>query len=89
MSDRSHLEEISIRGLGIIDHSILEFSPGLNVLTGETGAGNISGEPFAQLESGPDSIRAYFDAPGSSSAGLITSVSSFSGTTTIFVKPAA
>ena len=39
VSDRSHLEEISIRGLGIIDQSILEFSTGLNVLTGETGAG--------------------------------------------------
>ncbi len=37
--ERSHLEEISIRGLGIIDHSVLEFSTGLNVLTGETGAG--------------------------------------------------
>ena len=39
MSERSHLEEISIRGLGIIDQSTLTFSPGLNVLTGETGAG--------------------------------------------------
>ena len=39
MSDRSYLEEISIRGLGIIDQSNLELSKGLNVLTGETGAG--------------------------------------------------
>lgn len=39
MSDRSYLEEISIRNLGIIDSSSLELSKGLNVLTGETGAG--------------------------------------------------
>ena len=39
MSDRSFLEEISIRNLGIIEESHLEFGPGLNVLTGETGAG--------------------------------------------------
>ena len=39
MSDRSILEEISIRNLGIIEESHLELSPGLNVLTGETGAG--------------------------------------------------
>lgn len=39
MSDRSYLEEISIKNLGIIEQSNLEFGPGLNVLTGETGAG--------------------------------------------------
>ena len=39
MSERSYLEEISIRSLGIIDQSTLEFGKGLNVLTGETGAG--------------------------------------------------
>ena len=39
MSERSNLEEISIRNLGIIDQATLEFGPGLNVLTGETGAG--------------------------------------------------
>ena len=39
MSDRSYLEEISIRNLGIIDQSELELGSGLNVLTGETGAG--------------------------------------------------
>jgi DNA repair protein RecN (Recombination protein N) len=39
VSDRSFLEEISIRNLGIIDSSSLELSKGLNVLTGETGAG--------------------------------------------------
>ena len=39
MSERTYLEEISIRNLGIIDHSTLELGSGLNVLTGETGAG--------------------------------------------------
>ena len=39
MSERTHLEEISIRNLGIIEESHLELSKGLNVLTGETGAG--------------------------------------------------
>jgi DNA repair protein RecN (Recombination protein N) len=39
VSDRTFLEEISIRNLGIIEESHLELSQGLNVLTGETGAG--------------------------------------------------
>ena len=39
MSDRSYLEEISIKNLGIIESSSLELGNGLNVLTGETGAG--------------------------------------------------
>ena len=39
MSERSYLEEISIRNLGIIKQSELELGRGLNVLTGETGAG--------------------------------------------------
>ena len=39
MSDRSYLEEIAIRNLGIIKESKLELGRGLNVLTGETGAG--------------------------------------------------
>ena len=39
MSDRTYLEEISIRNLGIIEESHLELGKGLNVLTGETGAG--------------------------------------------------
>lgn len=39
VSDRSFLEEISIRSIGVIDSASLEISPGLTVLTGETGAG--------------------------------------------------
>ena len=33
------LEEIRIRGLGVIDDAVLELGPGLTVVTGETGAG--------------------------------------------------
>jgi DNA repair protein RecN (Recombination protein N) len=33
------LEELHVTGLGVIDEASLELSPGLNVLTGETGAG--------------------------------------------------
>ncbi len=33
------LEEISIRNLGVIESAEIEFKPGFNVLTGETGAG--------------------------------------------------
>ncbi len=33
------LEEITIRNLGVIESAHIEFKPGLNVLTGETGAG--------------------------------------------------
>ncbi len=33
------LEDMRIRGLGVIDDAVLEFGPGLTVVTGETGAG--------------------------------------------------
>jgi DNA repair protein RecN (Recombination protein N) len=33
------IEELRIRSLGVIDDAVLEFDPGLTVLTGETGAG--------------------------------------------------
>lgn len=36
---RTRLEEVSIRGLGVIENATVEFKPGLNVITGETGAG--------------------------------------------------
>lgn len=38
-ASRTRLEEINIRGLGVIDQALVEFTPGLNVITGETGAG--------------------------------------------------
>ena len=33
------IEELRIRGLGVIDEAVVPFAPGLTVLTGETGAG--------------------------------------------------
>ncbi len=33
------LEEVRIKSLGVIEDAVLEFSPGFNVVTGETGAG--------------------------------------------------
>lgn len=33
------LTELRISGLGVIDEAVADFSPGLSVLTGETGAG--------------------------------------------------
>src|SRR6266508_2660799 len=33
------LEELRIRGLGVIDDAVLPLGPGLTVVTGETGAG--------------------------------------------------
>jgi DNA repair protein RecN (Recombination protein N) len=33
------LEEMHLRGLGVIDDAVMEFGPGLTVVTGETGAG--------------------------------------------------
>ena len=38
-SRNAMLEEITIRGIGVIEEASVEFSPGLNVITGETGAG--------------------------------------------------
>ncbi|NCW46669.1 MAG: DNA repair protein RecN [Actinobacteria bacterium] len=39
LEGRTRLEEVSIKGLGVIDNATIEFAPGLNVITGETGAG--------------------------------------------------
>jgi len=39
VSDRTFLEEISIRSIGVIEQSTLEIAQGLTVLSGETGAG--------------------------------------------------
>ena len=39
VSERTFLEEITIRSIGVIDQSTLEISKGLTVLSGETGAG--------------------------------------------------
>ena len=39
MSERTFLEELSIRSIGVIEQSTIEISKGLTVLSGETGAG--------------------------------------------------
>lgn len=39
MSERTFLDEISIRSIGVIESATLEISKGLTVLSGETGAG--------------------------------------------------
>ena len=39
MSERTFLEEIHIKNIGVITGAALEFNKGLTVLTGETGAG--------------------------------------------------
>src|SRR5213079_968764 len=36
---RAVLDELRIRGLGVIDEAMLPLGPGLTVVTGETGAG--------------------------------------------------
>ena len=37
--EKSQLNELKIQSLGVIESAAIEFGPGLNVLTGETGAG--------------------------------------------------
>ena len=55
------LEEISIRGLGVIENATVQLKPGLNVLTGETGAGKTMVITALSLvlggKSDPDLIR--------------------------------
>ena len=83
MSERTYLEEISIRNLGIIEESHLELGSGLNVLTGETGAGKtmiltalnlvLGGKSDSSLvRSGSDRLTttATFASPAQTPAGL-------------------
>src|SRR6478609_2838500 len=73
------LRFLSIRNLAVIDRLELEFEPGLNVLTGETGAGKsilvgavgllVGGRASAELvRTGEDtaSVQAVFDKPDGS-----------------------
>jgi len=39
VSERTFLEEINIKNIGVITQATVEFNKGLTVLTGETGAG--------------------------------------------------
>src|SRR4029078_6570057 len=72
------LRFLSVRHLAVIDLAEVEFEPGLNVLTGETGAGKsilveaidllVGGRASADLvRTGEDhaTIQAIFDVPGS------------------------
>ena len=43
MSERTFLEEINIKNIGVITQATVEFNKGLTVLTGETGAGKNHG----------------------------------------------
>lgn len=62
---RSLLDEISIRNLGVIAEAAVEFAPGLNVITGETGAGKTMVLTALGLvlgaKSDPDLIRSGAD----------------------------
>src|SRR4029078_1801144 len=71
------LRFLSVRHLAVIDLAEVEFEPGLNVLTGETGAGKsilveaidllVGGRASADLvRTGEDhaTIQAIFDLPG-------------------------
>jgi DNA repair protein RecN (Recombination protein N) len=64
-SSRSLLDEISIRNLGVIAEAAVEFAPGLNVITGETGAGKTMVLTALGLvlgaKSDPDLIRSGAD----------------------------
>jgi recombinational DNA repair ATPase RecF len=72
VSERSYLEEISIRSLGIIDQSTLELGKGLNVLTGETGAGKtLSAVGVASYIESPRSSGIPYIAPINSSTVAI------------------
>ncbi len=83
MSDRTFLEEISIRNLGIIEESQLQLGQGLNVLTGETGAGKtmiltalnlvLGGKSESALvRNGSDRLvtSAIFSVPGNANSDL-------------------
>ena len=69
-SDEQHepfpmLGEVSIDGLGLIDRAELVFRPGLNVLTGETGAGKTLVVTALQLLSGKRAAKGSVKAGAS------------------------
>jgi DNA repair protein RecN (Recombination protein N) len=72
------LRFLGVRHLAVIEHLEVEFSPGLNIITGETGAGKsvlmeavsllVGGRASAELvRTGQDlaAVQAIFDLPGS------------------------
>ena len=91
----------SIRNLAVIDRLELEFEPGLNVLTGETGAGKsilvgavgllVGGRASAELvRTGEDqaAIEAVFEGPGREELVVRRDISSQSGRSRAFMNGA-
>jgi DNA repair protein RecN (Recombination protein N) len=68
------LEELSIRGLGVIDEAVLPLGPGLTVVTGETGAGKTMVVTGLLLLFGgrADSARVRIGSPQASIDGRLT-----------------
>jgi len=82
---RSRLIELSIRNLGVIEEAAIEFAPGLNVVTGETGAGKtmvltalslVAGEKsdsdLIRLDSERLSVTGIFELPSKPASQLGT-----------------
>ena len=95
------LRFLSIRNLAVIDRLELEFEPGLNVLTGETGAGKsilvgavgllVGGRASAELvRTGEDqaAIEAVFEGPGREELVVRRDISSQSGRSRAFMNGA-
>jgi DNA repair protein RecN (Recombination protein N) len=95
------LRFLSIRNLAVIDRLELEFEPGLNVLTGETGAGKsilvgavgllVGGRASAELvRSGEDqaAIEAVFEGAGGEELVVRRDISSQSGRSRAFMNGA-
>ena len=95
------LRFLSIRHLAVIDRLELEFAPGLNVLTGETGAGKsilvgavgllVGGRASAEMvRTGEDAavIEAIFDAPDGREIIVRREISSQGGRSRTFVDGA-
>src|SRR5262245_5603052 len=95
------LRFLSIRNLAVIDRLELEFEPGLNVLTGETGAGKsilvgavgllVGGRASAELvRTGEDqaAIEAVFEDPAGGELVVRRDISSQSGRSRAFMNGA-
>jgi DNA repair protein RecN (Recombination protein N) len=93
------LRFISIRNLAVIDHLEVEFGPGLNVLTGETGAGKsilvgavgllVGGRASADLvRTGEDqaTVEAVFEDPAGEEMMIRRDVSAQSGRSRAFLN---
>ena len=93
------LRFISIRNLAVIDRLEIEFAPGLNVLTGETGAGKsilvgavgllVGGRASADLvRTGEEqaTVEAVFDDPGGTELMIRRDVSVQSGRSRAFLN---